>query len=102
MGAGDVFAPIFLPATLSSNCCFQLSCADYGTFRYNHKTYGRFLGTIFFGGFGSPLVAERQRLATEKIQKSRKKAVVIGRLCAWTIFQREAAVSRLRTQGKQP
>jgi hypothetical protein len=54
---------------------------------------------------GSPFVAHKEWLATEKIPENRKnakKAVVIGRLCAWTIFQREAAVSRLRTQGKQP
>jgi len=40
--------------------------------------------------------------AVESGQITAKYPVVIGRLCAWTIFQREAAVSRLRTQGKQP
>jgi hypothetical protein len=50
------------------------SCADYGIFRNKQKTYHRFFGTIFFGGVGSPLVVERQRLATEKIPKKRKNA----------------------------
>jgi hypothetical protein len=39
----------------------------------NRKTYGRLLGMIFFGGVGSTLVAEMQRLATTTISEEPKK-----------------------------
>jgi hypothetical protein len=68
---GDFSAPI-LPVALSSSCCFQLSCADYGTSPIGPKTYGSVLGTIFFGGVGPPLVLETQWLAAGKIPKTRK------------------------------
>jgi hypothetical protein len=66
--------PFFLPVALSSSCCFQLSRGDYGTSRKGQKTYGSVLGTIFFGGVGSPHIVERQLLAMEKIPKNRKNA----------------------------
>jgi hypothetical protein len=72
IGAVHISVPIFLSVALWASCRSQLSCADYGTSRSGHKTYGRFLGTIFFGGAGPPLVLENQRLATEKIPKKRK------------------------------
>jgi hypothetical protein len=34
------------------------------------KTYGRFLGMIFFGGFQPALVAGRQGVAKEKITQN--------------------------------
>jgi hypothetical protein len=50
------------------------SHGDYRTSGNGQKTYGRFLGMIFLGGVGSPLVLERQPVTREKIQKSQKNA----------------------------
>jgi hypothetical protein len=40
--------------------------------RKNQKTYGRFLGTIFFGGCRALFVAGLQWVAQEKTRKSEK------------------------------
>jgi hypothetical protein len=49
---------------------FFRSCGDYGTFQNGPKTYGRFLGMIFFGGVGPALVAQKQGFAAGKIPKN--------------------------------
>jgi hypothetical protein len=72
MGAGHFSAPIFPPLALSSSCCSQLSCADYGISGSGQKTYGSVFGMIFFGGAGPPLVAHKEPLATRKIHKNGK------------------------------
>jgi len=57
-----------------SGLSFRHSRGDYGTSRNNHKTFHRFLGTIFLGEIGSPHVTENQQLASGKIPKSWKNA----------------------------
>src|ERR1700733_6032280 len=52
----------------------QYSRGDIGTVRKKRKTYGRFLGMIFFEGVWQAVVLARQRLAMRKIQKKRKNA----------------------------
>jgi hypothetical protein len=47
----------------------QFSCKNYCIFTKKTKTYGRFLGMIFFGGFRSAQIPAGQRLAEEKITK---------------------------------
>ena len=51
---------------------FSSSIADYGTEPENRKTYGRFLGMIFFGRSKPTVVIERQHLTTPKSSKNRK------------------------------
>jgi hypothetical protein len=48
--------------------------ADDGTEPKNQKTYGRFLGMIFFGGSKPLVVIERQHLAMPQSSKNRKTA----------------------------
>jgi hypothetical protein len=45
---------------------------DYNTKPKNQKTYGRFFGMIFFGGFRPTLMAGPQRLAKSKSIKKWK------------------------------
>src|ERR1700678_590938 len=51
---------------------FSSSTADCGTEPKNQKTYGRFLGMIFFGGSNAAEVVERQHLTALKTSKNRK------------------------------
>jgi hypothetical protein len=53
---------------------FLLTCADFATLPKKRKTYGRFLGTIFFEGVWRTLVVAMQWVATQKIPKKRKNA----------------------------
>jgi hypothetical protein len=55
-----------------SGLSFGHSYGDYAISPGGQKTYGRFLGTIFFRGSGSPLAVGRQWLATGKIPKNGK------------------------------
>jgi hypothetical protein len=48
--------------------------ADFTANGKKRKTYGRFLGMIYFGGVGFALALGTQGLATPKIPKNGKKA----------------------------
>jgi hypothetical protein len=48
---------------------FRQSWGYLSTSRKEQETYGRFFGTIFWGGAGAVLVAHSQRVATEIIPK---------------------------------
>jgi hypothetical protein len=49
---------------------FHRSAIDCGTDWEKAKTYGRFFGTIFFGGVGSTVALETQWFAMKEISKT--------------------------------
>ena len=71
LGEARDFA-ILVHLMISDFVVIPINCGNCGTSGKKPKTYGRFLGTIFFGGVGSRLVAERQGVAREKIPQNRK------------------------------